>query len=486
MLGAASLPPGPAKHWLLGNLRDMPTEKEYEVYAQWGKQYKSDILHMEIFGINIVVLNSLEAVNDLLDRRSAHYSGRAHLPMVMDLMGWKWLLGFKPYGERYHRRIFNEEFSEKAAPRFEPQERAAAAQFLKRLSESPADYLQHVRHWAASLVISIAYGIDIKPVNDPYVKAAEEAAHTISVAGVPGAFLVDTFPWMKHIPEWVPGADFQRKAREWKAIARRMVDLPYATAKSMIESNSYRPSFVSYNLEKPEAHGPKAEYHEEAVKSMAGSMYIAGSDTSITTVLYFILGVLSNPDAQAKAQEEIDRVLPADKLPDFDDEPSLPYVTALVKECLRWKVVTPFAIPHLYESKEDDVYKGCRIPAGSIIMPNSWCVFMLRKHYPDPMKFNPDRFMKDGKLDPNVRDPSCAAFGFGRRVCPGKHMGYASVWLVVASTLATFDIKQKVDDYGRPIPVPGTTISGLVSMPVPFECSITPRSRAAADLVSSL
>ena len=52
--------------------------------------------------------------------------------------------------------------------------------------------------------------------------------------------------------------------------------------------------------------------------------------------------MLMNPAAQAKAQEEIDRVIGTDRLPMFDDEPKLPYVSALAKEVFRWQQVAPF------------------------------------------------------------------------------------------------------------------------------------------------
>lgn len=62
----------------------------------------------------------------------------------------------------------------------------------------------------------------------------------------------------------------------------------------------------------------------------------------IAAMQFFFLGVLSNPEVLKKAQAEVDRVLPAGTLPDIADEASLPYVTAIVRECFRWKVVTPF------------------------------------------------------------------------------------------------------------------------------------------------
>lgn len=81
------------------------------------------------------------------------------------------------------------------------------------------------------------------------------------------------------------------------------------------------------------------------------------------------------PDIQKKAQEELDAVLGKDHLPDFADEASLPYCGAIVKELYRWRPVTPFAIPR--ETDTEDVYKGMRIPAHSVILPNSWWAYAL-------------------------------------------------------------------------------------------------------------
>ena len=80
----------------------------------------------------------------------------------------------------------------------------------------------------------------------------------------------------------------------------------------------------------------------------------------------------SHPDAQRRAQAEIDAVVGSKRLPTLDDMPLLPYTTALVKECLRWRNVTPLGFPHTV--REDDEYKGYHIPGGAIVMGNVWCV----------------------------------------------------------------------------------------------------------------
>jgi len=67
------------------------------------------------------------------------------------------------------------------------------------------------------------------------------------------------------------------------------------------------------------------------------------------------------------------------------------------------------------------------------------------------MEFKPDRFLTDdGELDPNAKDPTCF-FGFGRRLCPGRHLALDSMWLSIVCILATFDIQKARDAQGNEI-----------------------------------
>jgi len=63
----------------------------------------------------------------------------------------------------------------------------------------------------------------------------------------------------------------------------------------------------------------------------------------------------------------------------------------------------------------DDVYEGMFLPAGSIVLGNVWAILHDEEVYKDPETFNPDRFLIDGYLNPDIRSPEVAAFGFGRR-----------------------------------------------------------------------
>ena len=140
------------------------------------------------------------------------------------------------------------------------------------------------------------------------------------------------------------------------------------------------------------------------------------------------------PEVQRKAQLELDTVVGRDRLPEFSDLDSLPYIRAIVKELLRWHVVVPIGLPHRVVA--DDEYNGYFIPGGATILVNVWHVAIFSHQvmtfmplhrgisrdpavYPEPERFIPERFLNsDGQFDVQGRDPSDLVFGFGRRSVP--------------------------------------------------------------------
>jgi len=136
--------------------------------------------------------------------------------------------------------------------------------------------------------------------------------------------------------------------------------------------------------------------------------------------------------------------------------------------------------------EEDDEYDGYFIPKGTVVMGNAWAILNDPTVYSEPEKFIPERYIKDGKLDPTVRDPVVAAFGFGRRICPGRHLSDNSLYAMISSVLSVYDITPVYDDQGNTVDLAVEFTSGMLTYPVPFKCRITPRSHAAETLVREL
>jgi cytochrome P450 len=181
------------------------------------------------------------------------------------------------------------------------------------------------------------------------------------------------------------------------------------------------------------------------------------------------------PEKQAIAQAELDRIVGPSRLPNIEDRASLPYIDALIKEILRWNVITPLSVPR--RTDKDDIYKGYFIPAGTIVLPNVWS--MAFDSSDRAKDFTPERFLaSDGPQDPHTY-----SFGFGRRICPGLQLASNSIFIMIASVLSVFHISKQKDELGNEIPVhPSFVWDGLVSHPEPFKCSFSPRSAAAVNL----
>jgi len=223
----------------------------------------------------------------------------------------------------------------------------------------------------------------------------------------------------------------------------------------------------------------KADKDLVPIKEFAALIYAAGADTTMSALGTFFYAMTIFPDAQKKAQQELDAVVGSKRLPTYDDWDSLPYVEALLREILRWRPVAPLSVAHAIT--EDDVFKGYLIPKGSIILSNVWAMSRDESRYTDPETFNPDRFFdKDGTLND---DNSDYLFGLGRRMCPGRHLARASLWLSIATTLWAFNIARPRDASGNEIPVNVEYTDGLVSHPHPHACSIMPRSPETGKII---
>ncbi|KAI3614000.1 cytochrome p450 [Moniliophthora roreri] len=475
------LPPGPRPLPLIGNVLDVPNGFEWLTFMGWGRKFCSDIVHFKVFGASTIVLNSQKAVHDLLEKKSNIYSSRPRWVMLNEL--WDWAFITMPYGKEWkaRRKLFTNEFNPKHTERYEPQTLQAVHLFLLDLLREPDSFYRLLRHMAGSIVLSVTYGLTTKTaeVGDPFIDTAERALDGFVAAAVPGSFWVDYLPILKYIPSWFPGASFQRKARAWREDAEKMLNEPYDAVKSNIVKGVGRPCFVSYCLDNiRRSTEEEVDYQERLIKESASAMYEAATDTSVTALHSFFLSMVCHPEVQRKAQEEIDNVVGSDRFPNFEDKGNLPYVCAVVNEVMRHQPVGPLGLPHLVT--EEDEYKGYRIPKNSVVIANIWAILHDEATYgPHPNIFDPSRFLtEDGSLNTAIPDPSTSVFGFGRRICPGRHLAVSTTFATIAYVLQCFEISALgivTQEYE----------SSIQNRPVPFKCRIKPRSPQHENLIRS-
>ncbi|KAI3416892.1 uncharacterized protein J3R85_015004, partial [Psidium guajava] len=171
-------------------------------------------------------------------------------------------------------------------------------------------------------------------------------------------------------------------------------------------------------------------------------MIFRGTDTVAILLEWILARMVLHPDVQAKAQAEIDAAIGLAARPVADsDLPGLPYLRAIVKETLRMHPPGPL-LSWARLAVHDTLVGGHFIPAGTTAMVNMWAITHDGAVWPDSGEFKPERFLEEGCGGGQVAimgsDLRLAPFGSGRRVCPGKAMGLATVELWLAQLLQNF------------------------------------------------
>ncbi|KAJ4485411.1 cytochrome P450 [Lentinula aciculospora] len=328
---------------------------------------------------------------------------------IFDL-SWQGDLVYLPYGNalKAHRKLFHQEFQPSNFSIRRPHHKKALRLFLNHLIDTPEEWLGHVKHFE--------YRWNTRRISRGKCNGL-----------LPRYFVL---------------------AKSWYGIRDATITPLFIQVKQAMAKGTAADCFslrCLANAQNPDPSPDRLSEEEEMIKQTAGTMYEGSADTGITILRTFILAMMCFPDAQRETQEELDRVVGKEQLPDYEDLDGgneglsrLPYVWAVIFEFLiyvwitRWQPVVPLFIPHLVNA--EDTYKGYYIPKGSTIIPNVWSILRDERTYgPTAHTFDPKRWLLQErtnergdseaearwKFNHDMPEPLTITFGFGRREAHG-------------------------------------------------------------------
>ena len=491
-----ALPPGPPRLPVIGNLHNAPKENEFLQWHSWSKAL-GPVISMDFAGQPLVILNNAQSAHELLNKRAANYSGRPR-SVMSELMtkapegeSTRFIL-LRPYDAtfRLHKRVLSAVEGTTVEHRYHKLQELESIQFMRDLLSDVKSgvaiddkrMLLHLQRVQASLLLGLSYGYRIPTTDDPVMKRTLEI-HTELNDMVTATHLVDIVPALKSLPSWLS---------PWKRAAHKFFDIE---ADLHVRNFEAAKSAPGWNMAKKILASSAAEGMSEFDVAYAlGGNSEGGLETTPRGLMWLFIAALAakgqETDFVKRAQESLDAVVGRERFPTFADRSKLPYIDAIMLELLRWRPVAPTGVPHTAEG--EDTYDGFRIPAGSFVIANSWAIARDESVFGEKVEdFVPERWLKFDQVNERGRNWSKAsirrelptpAFGYGRRVCIGRHVAEDGIWIQVARLLWAFNIEKMSKEL--PVDTMEMRTHGFTINPGPFKMILTPRDSLVQDVIS--
>lgn len=361
-----------------------------------------------------------------------------------------------------------------------PIKNAEITQTVRDILRDPDNFDKHIKRCTTSIYTAIVYGKRGARFDTPWIQDFYDVQDRFTEILDPGATPpMNEFTFLQLLPRFL--APWKSKAEAIRRDQSRLYHTLMEGVKERMRQGNDPPCFMKDMLLDQE----KSGQDDEHMAYNGGALMEAASDTTSSTLLSCIFGLITNPNAIVKAQEEVDRVCGNKRMPQPDDIAGMKYVAACVTEALRWRPVVPSGMPH--SLTQDDTYKGYKFPAGTMFFANAWSIHRSEDDYEDPDDFIPDRWLhhpKGLKADQEVvmRRKETYTFGAGRRICAGQKMADNSMRLALAKLVWAFDFGQ-----GRDGAIDSNILTafndGLSMGPKKFDAGIRVRSSERAEVI---
>lgn len=481
--------PGPKGYPLIGVALQL-TPNTAAIFRNWAIQY-GEIFKIRVGLYTWVVINSPEAVREILEKQAVSTSSKAPSPMSHDTITGGNRMPTMPYGPQWRvlRTMVRQLTTVPMTNTFVPSQEFEAKQLLFDLAndnKNQNEFYQHMRRFAFSIIMTNTFGIRVKNWDHPDVKGAVRTQEILRKSMRPGAFIVDELPLLTYLPKWLwPGRKNAEKAANeildiklglWRRLEKQVEagDAPHCYTREVLENKKswYAQGLTEHNL-----------------AWLTTGLVEAGFETTAATLNGLIINLAANPRVQQTAHEELTRVVGSHRLPAFADMLNLPYVRACVKEMMR---LNPLIAPGLRHYCDADVtYKGTVIPKGTVLLTNTAFLHFDPQRFEKPFEFMPERYLGHSLYsseyaamsDPYARDHF--TFSTGRRTCPGARLAENSLDIALAGMLWAFEIKPPLDASGVEGVIDSSETAYMEGflIPKPFEARFVPRSEERLTVV---
>ncbi|KAI7159753.1 Phenylacetate [Hortaea werneckii] len=470
---------------ILGNLHQLG-QYHARVAQEWSKKY-GPVFQVRMGNRRIIFANTFDSVRNLWITNQSALISRPKLHTFHSVVSSSegFTIGTSPWDEscKARRKTAATALNRPAVQSYMPILDYESTKSIKEMlldskyGEIDLDPNAYFTRFALSVSLTLNYGVKIEGnVNDEMLKEITHVERMVS------NYRSTSNNWADYVPllRLKPGGN--TKPLEYKKRRAAYMYKLLNMLKARIDEGTDVPCITGNVLKDPEV-----KLNDAEIMSIGLTMVSAGLDTLPGNLIMCIayMGSEHGQYIQQRALEEIKKVYPNnDAWERCLHEEKVPYITALVKETLRFWSVIPICLPRA--SVKDIKWGDAVIPAGTSFYMNAYAAHYDDSHFKSPYNFDPERYIQDESIDDAAafRGTPHYGYGAGSRMCIGSHLANRELYTAFLRMIVAFEIvppKNPKDDAILDALDCSQFPTSLTLDPKPFKVGLKVRDRAMVE-----
>lgn len=437
---ALNHPPGPIGVPILGYYPFVRSDA-YNQMIELTNKYKSPLIRINLLGEEFVFLNTYEAIKEAFGTKSAKFSGRQLTFNLLAFIESNAITSNEGTDWSIHRKfLFNnlikQGMGQSRTDQLVQDVGREVIRSIRRKMKGDFDCFDILTVGATNVVTQLFYSKRYSMDDEDYMKMKEANETILQNWPHLDSFLSGS---LLHFWKGVLGSSKKQIFESYKQLKDIfMKEVHERVVKRTLDASScvneadrdYLDSFLSEYLNETESFGL------EKVSDILVNMFLAGTETTSST-LYFALNFMASyPEFQRKVYEEITGKLGHSHEPGIDDRGLLPFTEAVIDEVHRFACILPFGLVRC--NFDEEQVSGYLIKKRTNVIANSYAVTRDDRFFKYPNEFNPYNFYNDSD-GTHLKVDAHMPFSIGKRNCVGEPLARQELFIFFVQLIRTFE-----------------------------------------------
>ncbi|XP_060221895.1 cytochrome P450 2J3-like isoform X1 [Meriones unguiculatus] len=433
-------PPGPWRLPFVGCLFHLGFKQPHITLQKFVKKY-GNVLSLDFANIPSVVVTGMPLIREVFTQNEQNFLSRPVIPLRKHLFDKNGLIFSSGQTWKEQRRfalmtLRNFGLGKKSLEQRIQEEAHYLVEAIREEGGHPFDPHFNINNAVSNIICSVTFGERFEYHDSQFQEMLKTLDAAICLESSIMCQLYNVFP---RILQYLPGSH-QTFFRNWgklKLFVANIID-KHRKDWDPDEPRDFIDAFLKEMTKYPDN---TTSFNEKNLICSTLDLFLAGTETTSTTLRWALLYMALYPEVQEKVQAEIDSVIGQGRLPSLADRDTMPYTNAVIHEVQRMGNIIPFNVPR--EVAVDTKFAGFDLIKGAMFLTNLTALHRDPKEWATPDVFNPEHFLENGQFK---KRESFLPFSMGKRACLGEQLAKSELFIFMTSLIQKFTLKPPANE----------------------------------------